>query len=129
VRWSSFERTLSVDRARAFIGLLDDFDDVEAESRAFALAASYADFEAALRFLMEWPSLVEAARMIQRRSDGPGASEAAELWAQTSQTPTTSGAAALAQSRRCCLPTTRAQGLRSAHRVGGHDFCVSTDSA
>jgi hypothetical protein len=82
VRWASFERTLSVDRARAFIGRLADFDDVEAESRAFEIAAKFADFEAGLRFLMEWPSLLEAARMIERRSDEVQVSpDTAELWA------------------------------------------------
>lgn len=82
VRWASFERTLSVDRARAFIGQLADFDDVEAESRAFQVAARFKDFEAGLRFLMEWPSLLEAARMIEARSDeAQVAPEAAELWA------------------------------------------------
>mgnify|MGYP006951095696 CR=1 FL=1 len=82
VRWASFERTLSVDRARAFIGRLDDFDDVEAENRAFEVAAKFADFEAGLRFLTEWPSLLEAARMIEARSDeAQVAPEAAELWA------------------------------------------------
>ena len=82
VRWASFERTLSPERARAFISRLADFDDVEAEARAFALAADYPDFEAGLRFLMEWPSLVEAARVIERRSDEIQVSpEAAERWA------------------------------------------------
>jgi len=82
VRWSSFERTLSVERARAFIGRLVDFDDVEAEARALAVAAECPDFQAGLRFLMAWPALPDAARMIERREGdidvGP---EAAELWA------------------------------------------------
>jgi hypothetical protein len=82
VRWASFERTLSVERARAFIRPLGDFDDVEAESRAFAHAAAYADFEAGLRFLMEWPALPEAARMLEQRSDEVQVRpECAELWA------------------------------------------------
>jgi hypothetical protein len=82
VRWGSFERTLSADRARAFIYRLSDFDDVEAEARAFAIAADYPEFETGLRFLMEWPSLVEAARMIERRGDEVQvAPDAAELWA------------------------------------------------
>jgi hypothetical protein len=82
VRWSSFERTLSADRARAFIARLADFDDVEAEAKAFAIAGAYTDFEVGLRFLMGWPSLPEAARMIERRSDEVQvAAETAELWA------------------------------------------------
>ncbi len=69
VRWASFERTLSAERARAYITRLADFDDVEAEARAFAIAADHADVGAGLRFLMEWPSLVEAARMLEERSE------------------------------------------------------------
>jgi len=68
--------------ARAFIGQLADFDDVEAEASAFAVAAGYPDFATGLRFLMEWPSLVEAAGMIERRRDEVQARpEEAELWA------------------------------------------------
>jgi hypothetical protein len=82
VRWASFERTLSPERARAFISRLADFDDVEAETRAFAIAASYPDFEAGLRFLMGWPALADASRMIEARADEIQVdSEAAELWA------------------------------------------------
>jgi hypothetical protein len=82
VRWASFERTLSPDRARAFISRLADFDDVEAETRAFAVAADYPDFEKGLRFLMEWPSLGDASCMIEARADEIQVDpEAAELWA------------------------------------------------
>jgi hypothetical protein len=82
VRWASFERTLSVDRARDFIKRLADFDDVEAEDRTFAIAAAHGDFETGLRFLMDWPAFLQAAQMIERRSDEAAVSpEAAELWA------------------------------------------------
>lgn len=82
VRWASFERTLDVTRAKAFTTRLSGFDDVEAEGKAFAHAAKDADFARGLRFLMAWPTLPEASRMIQAREDdiqvGP---EDAELWA------------------------------------------------
>ncbi len=82
VRWSSFERTLSLERARTFIGRLGDFDDVEAEARALDYARGHSDVEAALRFLMGWPALVDAARLIQARPDDIKVSpEDAELWA------------------------------------------------
>lgn len=82
VRWASFERTLSVERAKAFTAQLSDFDDVEAEARAFAFAAAHRDVEAGLRFLMDWPAPGEAARMIQSRAEEIDvAPEAAELWA------------------------------------------------
>ena len=82
VRWASFERTLSADRARAFVSQLGDFDDVEAETRAFEVAAKVKDFELGLGFLMRWPALPEAARMIEaRRDELQVAPENAELWA------------------------------------------------
>lgn len=81
-RWASFRRTLSIDRLRAFTGRLSDFEDVEAEARAAEIAASCADFQRGLSFLMALPALAAAAAMIERRSDeikiGP---EAVELWA------------------------------------------------
>jgi hypothetical protein len=82
VRWASFERTLSVERARAFIGRLKDFQDVEAENRAFDLAAKHPDFQLGLKLLMDWPTVGEAARMIQSRPDDVNVTdEQAELWA------------------------------------------------
>jgi len=82
VRWASFERTLAPERALAFISRLADFDDVEAETRAFGIAAAYADFEAGLRFLMDWPALADASRMVEQRADEIQVdAEAAELWA------------------------------------------------
>jgi hypothetical protein len=82
LRWTSFERTLSAIRARDFAMRLADFEDVEAESRAFAYATQHADFQRALRFLMDWPALPEAARLIQARPDDIKVSDAdAELWA------------------------------------------------
>ncbi len=82
VRWASFERTLSVERARAFVGGLSGFDDVEADQKAREHAARHADFEPALRFLMDWPALPEAAAMINARGDEIDvAADDAELWA------------------------------------------------
>ena len=82
MRWSSFERTLSVDRLKAFTRGLAEFQDVEAEQRAFDYAAHHSDFARGLRFLMRWPALPEAARMIQARPDDVQAPpEQAELWA------------------------------------------------
>jgi hypothetical protein len=81
-RWASFERTLSVERARAFTRRLADFQDVEAESRAFEHASAHPDFQRALQFLIEWPAFPEAARMILTRPDDVGIDPAlAELWA------------------------------------------------
>ncbi len=82
VRWASFERTLDVARAKTFTTRLTGFDDVEAEGRAFAYAAQDSDFARGLRFLMTWPALPEASRMIEaREEDIQVEPEDAELWA------------------------------------------------
>jgi len=81
-RWTSFERSLSVERARAFMRRLPDFEDVAAEERAFAYAADHRQAERGLRFLMDWPALAAAARMIDSRADDIAAApEEIELWA------------------------------------------------
>jgi hypothetical protein len=82
VRWASFERTLDVGRAKAFVARLAGFDDVEAEGRAFAYAAGHSDFQLGLQFLMAWPALLEASQMIQAREEDINVHAAeAELWA------------------------------------------------
>lgn len=81
-RWTAFERTLSPDHAREFTRRLPDFEDVEAENRAFAYAASHADAARGLAFLMAWPALPEAATMIAARADDLDLpADQAELWA------------------------------------------------
>jgi hypothetical protein len=85
-RWTSFERTLSGARVKAFMARLTGFDDVEAESRAFDLAAAHPDAGLALAFLMEWPAPADAARMIMARADEIQVpADKAEAWAGTLQ--------------------------------------------
>lgn len=81
-RWASFERTLSVERVRDYARRLPDFEDVEAENRAFEHASAHADAARGLQFLMDWPALPEAAVMIDARADELRIStEQAETWA------------------------------------------------
>lgn len=81
VRWASFVRTLSPARLRDYLKRLPDFEDVEAEHRAFDIAAGHRPFEAGLSFLMEWPALPEAARMIECAVEIEVSGEPALLWA------------------------------------------------
>ncbi|MEN5363374.1 DUF6880 family protein [Brevundimonas intermedia] len=67
LRWAMFERDLSAPVLRAYLARLPDFDDVEALDRALAHAATYADFETALGFLMNWPAHRAAAALVERR--------------------------------------------------------------
>ena len=82
-RWASFEQTLSADHLRAFVKRLADFDDVIATEKALDLAAAHERFEAGLDFLMTWPALPEAARMIvARRAEIEGAPTELAAWAE-----------------------------------------------
>lgn len=68
MRWAMFERDLSAQALRDYLARLPDFDDVEALDRALAHAATYADAEAALGFLMDWPAHREAAALVESRN-------------------------------------------------------------
>ena len=68
-RWASFERTLSLERARDFTKRLPDFEDVEAEERIFELASEWPDATLGFQLLMSWPALRDAAAMIAARGD------------------------------------------------------------
>jgi hypothetical protein len=63
--WAAFERWLSVTHLRAFLRGLPDFDDVEAEQKAIAHALSHSDRGLALTFLVTWPNLDAANRLVR----------------------------------------------------------------
>jgi tetratricopeptide (TPR) repeat protein len=67
-RWQSFERTLNSDHLRAFLKRLPDFDDMEAEEKALAHAGRYPDIHHALAFMLSWPALDHAARLVMSRA-------------------------------------------------------------
>lgn len=64
LRWSCFEAHLSADILRAFLKQLPDFEDIEAEERAHALALETAKPEVALQFFLDWPRRDLAAQLI-----------------------------------------------------------------
>jgi hypothetical protein len=67
-RWSCFERTLSAEHLRAYLKRLPDFDDVQAEEQALDHAERYGDLPQALAFLVSWPALDRAARLVTLRA-------------------------------------------------------------
>jgi len=67
-RWSCFERLLSASHLRAYLKKLPDFEDVEAEERALAYAEGVNSFLGALSFLVSWPALDRAAKLVVRRA-------------------------------------------------------------
>ncbi len=66
-RWARFCETLNGDYLRAFLKLLPDFEDIEAEDRARNHALALADLPTALGFFLDWPDLASAAKLIQSR--------------------------------------------------------------
>jgi hypothetical protein len=66
-RWAAFEATLSIPRLRSFLKGLPDFDDVVAEDDAKKIAAEFPRVDVALAFLIEWPDLAAASRLILNR--------------------------------------------------------------
>lgn len=82
IRWASFQRTLDLGRAKAYVARFGDFDDVEAEAQVLAFAAETADPEAGLALLIAWPAFAEASRLILGRGqDARIDPERAEAWA------------------------------------------------
>jgi hypothetical protein len=67
LRWVAFEERLSVERLRAYLKALPDFDDVLAEERAMEHALGFRDFSTALHFLHTWPAHRQAAQLVLER--------------------------------------------------------------
>jgi hypothetical protein len=69
-RWELFGRGLSIPHLRAYLQRLDDFSDADAEEQALQIAAQHPKRLPALAFLVQWPALPRAARLVleQRES-------------------------------------------------------------
>lgn len=63
-RWQCFCRTLSITQLRAYLQRLADFEDVEAEAKALAVAEAHPKPLLALQFLVGRPALSRAARYV-----------------------------------------------------------------
>ncbi len=68
LNWEMFETFLSHDHLRGYLKLLPDFDDVEAEEQALDWVARHPAFLPALLFLVHWPALPRAARIVSKRT-------------------------------------------------------------
>jgi hypothetical protein len=68
-RWAAFEDRLSVDRLRAYLKTLPDFDDVVAEDKAKLYALRFPRFLSALAFFHEWQDAFHAAELVLSRRD------------------------------------------------------------
>ncbi len=69
LRWRAFETTLDAGLLRDHIAHLADFDEFDVLDRAFAHASSFALKYSALVFLLKWPRLELAARLVLDRRE------------------------------------------------------------
>jgi len=67
-RWSVFERSLSSTHLRDYLSHLPDFEDLEAEEKALDYAERVNSVHEALWFLVHWPALDRAARLVLARA-------------------------------------------------------------
>jgi|KBSSwiStaDraftv2_1062776.scaffolds.fasta_scaffold37084_1 hypothetical protein len=67
LRFSLFERHLSAPHLKAYLKQFGDFEDVEAEDAALAQVERHGTVHAALAFLINWPALDRAARVVDAR--------------------------------------------------------------
>lgn len=67
-RWSCFEKSLSIEHLRGYLRKLSDFEDEEAQKRAFDYVQSVEECHSALAFFISWPALDRAARLVFERS-------------------------------------------------------------
>lgn len=73
LRWDRFAQTLDPQMLRDHLAKLPDFEDEEALERAFDLAEKGQDPHFGLYFLLKWPNLDRAARLVlARRSEWSG---------------------------------------------------------
>lgn len=71
--WDRFAESLSPQLLREHLKMLPDFEDLEAEDRAIALAMRHADPMVALRFYLAWPRRdLAAALIVARHSEWEG---------------------------------------------------------
>lgn len=68
LRWETFCRWLSAPHLKAHLRGLTGFDDVEAEQRAMEHALGHADRNLALAFLVAWPDLATANRLVREQA-------------------------------------------------------------
>jgi hypothetical protein len=66
-RWDRFKKTLNSNLLRDYLKGLPDFDDIEAQDRAMAIALEFENLHLALLFFLDWPDLSSAARLIETR--------------------------------------------------------------
>lgn len=66
--WTVFLETLDAENLRAHLKAVPDFDDIEVEDAAKDHALGFDDVSIALHFILNWPDLEFASRLVQSRT-------------------------------------------------------------
>lgn len=66
-RWAIFERWLDITMLRDWLKNLPDFEDFDAEQKALEQVMLHGDATAVLKFLIEWPDIRRAGRLVHDR--------------------------------------------------------------
>jgi hypothetical protein len=129
-RWRCFARWLAPEPLRDHLARLPDFEDADAEERAFAIARSFPIALRGLNFLLEWPALRQAAALVLERHgelDGDAyerLNPAAERLAAEHPL-----AAALLLRAMVDFTLSRARGSRYSHAARHLRTCARLDDA
>jgi len=67
LRWRAFEERLAVQPLRDYLKRLPDFDDIEAEEKAFDVAARHHVLSQAIAFFSQWPAPARLAALVEGR--------------------------------------------------------------
>jgi hypothetical protein len=114
-RWSRFERFLSARHLRDHLKRLPDFEDFDAEQRALGYAERYGSLLQTVSFLVSWPALDRAARvLIGRAKDLDG--DHYEILTPTAEALATKYPLAATVLLRAMIDFSLTQGRASCHR-------------
>ena len=67
LRWRAFDERLAVQPLRDYLKRLPDFDDIEAEEKAFEVAAHHHVLSQAIAFFSQWPAPARLAALVEER--------------------------------------------------------------
>ncbi|WP_296644305.1 DUF6880 family protein [Roseinatronobacter sp.] len=67
--WTRFEQHLSARALRKYLKLLPDFEDIEAEEKALDMVCDHPRLSLALSFLIHWPWLERASKLVLARAE------------------------------------------------------------
>lgn len=122
-RWACFEARLDREMLRDYVAKLPDFEDEEALERAFDHAASHDDPYRALHFLVHWPKLDRAARLVIDKA-GTWDGNRYEILAPAAEALEEASPKAASLLYRCMIDDMLSKGRSSAYGYGARHLLI-----